>query len=239
MPLPDRAIHELLRKFGPHILKLLASIEFFSIDGTYDAAEVEQQIRSAPEWKRYQVASEEKNSRIWEIVGAAYILDAIVGGSAEVAKKYRLPVIPKPTAQDYMNRYIKSHGGEFITNMSRTDQRKLVNFIWYDAGRNERPFAKIIDQQPHLRYVLDQGNHRTETIIRTEKFRATNYGSWRFAGDNGATKKRRWEVGDKRTRASHRAMIGQVVAIDKPYSNGEMFPGEKDINCRGHDEYIF
>jgi len=239
MSLPDRQIHAILQKFGPKILALLTAIGFFELEGPYDASEIEQQIRTSPEWKRYQAASKEKNSRVWEIVGATYILDAITGGARQVAGKYRLPAIAKPTAQEYMDRYIKTHGGEFIKNMSRTDQRKLVNFIWYNAGQNERPFAKVIDQQPHLRYVLDQGNHRTETIIRTEKFRATNYGSWRFAGDNGATKKRRWEVGDKRTRASHRAMMGEVVAIDEAYSNGEMYPGEEDINCRGHNEYIF
>jgi hypothetical protein len=29
------------------------------------------------------------------------------------------------------------------------------------------------------------------------------------------------------------------VQIDQPYSNGEMYPGETEINCRGWDEFSF
>jgi uncharacterized protein with gpF-like domain len=87
--------------------------------------------------------------------------------------------------------------------------------------------------------LVDNKEYRLKTIKRTETNRATGYGSWKFAGDNGAKTKTRREVGDKRTRPSHLAMMGETVQINKPYSNGEMYPGEKDINCRGHNQYNF
>jgi len=35
---------------------------------------------------------------------------------------------------------------------------------------------------------------------------------------------------DDRVRDEHAAMNGEIVDIDKPFSNGEMYPG--DVNCR-------
>ncbi|MCK9570260.1 phage head morphogenesis protein [Candidatus Pacearchaeota archaeon] len=249
MTLPDRAIHELLRKFGPHILKLLASIEFFAIDGTYDALEIEQQIRTSPEWKRYQAASKEKNSRIWEIVGAAYILDAIVGGAGEVAKKYRLPVIPKPTAQDYMATYIKEHGGEyigrkkiydgvFVNQLSRADQKQIMKFIWANAGMNERPLAaNILKTQPRLAYLVDNKRYRLEMIKRTEVHRAVNYGAQRFAKDSGFGKNTWYTAGDKRVRDAHKLNNNVTVEIGDKFPNGERYPSETSIRCRCHLSY--
>lgn len=229
--LSDEEIHRLLAEFGPAILKVLRANGFFDLEGEYDPAEVTREITTSPAYREYKAASQKKNSKIWDIVKAVIIGQAIQAGIDSFRKDYP-KVKAKPSAQDYMNRYVKEHGGEFITNMGRTDQKKLVGFIWSNAGMNERPMAKVIAQQPHLKYLLDTGNHRAETIIRTEKFRATTYGTHFTAQDAGFKKKTWHTAGDKRVRPSHAALNGLTIAIDEIFPNGEIVPGEATINCR-------
>lgn len=245
-------LHDILSGFKSSVLDALDGIDLWDIEGEYDAMEKITELKSSPEWKAYQKESKEKNSRIWELVKALFIPAAIGAGIATIRRDYKPQlarqvvkektkgVVPKrPTAKDYANQYIRERGGEFITNMSRTDQKKLVDFIWSNGGEHERPQKNMINNQPHLRYVLDQGRHREETIVRTEKARATRYGSWSYAKDWGAKTKTRQEVGDARTRPSHRALMGETVPINDPYSNGEQYPGETDINCRGNNIFNF
>ena len=40
------------------------------------------------------------------------------------------------------------------------------------------------------------------------------------------------DSGDGKVRDEHAAMNGETVPFDQPYSNGQMFPGETDFNCR-------
>jgi len=247
--LPERQINDILKRFGPKILALLTAIGFFELEGPYDASQVEQQIRTSPEWKRYQTASKEKNSRIWEIVGAAYILDAITSGARQVAGKYRLPAIAKPTAQEYMDRYIKEHGGEyigrkkifdgvFVNQLTRADQNAIMKFVWANAGMNERPMATaILKTQPQLAYLVDNKGYRLRNIKRTEVNRAVSYGSQMFAKDSGFEKNTWHTAGDKRVRDAHRANNGKTVKIGEKFPNGETRPSESSMNCRCHLSY--
>lgn len=228
--MPDETdIHSLLAGFSDEVIAFLEAARFFDLEGEYDPVEFYSQIPKKVK-DEYKAASAEKNSKVWDIVEAVVIGQAIGAGIKQFQKDY--PVKFKPSAQDYMDRYVKEHGGQFIKNMSRTDQQKLVNFIWSNAGAHERPLAKKIAEQPHLKYVLDQGNHRYETIVRTEKFRATTYGSHFSAQDAGFKKKTWHTAGDKRVRPSHRMQNNLTIAIDEIFPNGEMVPGEATINCR-------
>lgn len=228
-------LHAELSGFSQEVIDLLEAGDFWDLEGTYSPAEFYSHIPKRAR-EEYKAASDEKNSRVWGIVKAVVIGQAISAGIQQFKKSY--PSRPvKPSAQDYMNRYIKERGGEFIKNMGRTDQKKLVDFIWSNAGQHERPLAKQIANQPHLKYVLDQGKHRYETIVRTEKFRATSYGSFQSARDSRFTTKTRVSAGDKRVRPSHRALAGITVPIDDPYPNGETYAGENSINCRCRDRY--
>lgn len=81
-----------------------------------------------------------------------------------------------------------------------------------------------------------------ERIVRTETVRATNAGnldSMTFAANRGLPIKKKWLATlDSRTRDSHQGMDGEVRDVDKPFSNGLMFPGDpagaasEVINCR-------
>ena len=230
--MPNSPIHSILAEFQDEVIAVLESGGFFDIEGQYDAAALYASIPKRDK-QAYIKASDEKNSRIWDIVKGLIVGKAISAGISAFGKSYPMKV--KPSAQDYMNRYVKEHGGKFITNMGRTDQKKLVGFIWSNAGVHERPLARKIDQQPHLRWILDQGWHRNETIVRTEKARATEYGTYRTAKDNGFKKKVWITAGDKRVRPSHRAMNGERVGISETFSNGLEFPF--DINCRCRVRY--
>lgn len=234
--LPDEEIHRLLAAFGPKVVAALQAIGFFDLQGEYNPTEVERELLKSPAFKEYKAESKAKNSKIWDVVKAVIIGQAIQAGIDSFRKDYP-KYKAKPSAQDYMNRYIKEHGGEFIKGMTLTDQKKLVNFIWANSGMHERPLARKIDEQPHLRYVLDQGNHRNETIIRTERYRGTSFGTWQCAYDSGFKTKTRHAAMDKRTRPSHAAMNGETVPINTPYSNGEQFCGENSINCRCRDSF--
>ncbi len=243
-------LHKLLASFGPAIIAFLTSIGFFDIDGPYDAQEL---LASAPARvkREYAKSSQEKNSKVWQTVSSLFLFDSILSGVKQTAKEYPAPIqrsiarkiasgIPQKTveavmrksAQDYMNEYVKSESGKFITNMGRTDQKKLVDFIWSNAGEHERPLAKMINKQPHLRYVLDQGNHRVETIVRTEKARATRYGALKFAKDNDFKTKTWHSAGDKRVRPSHGSLSGKTIPIKDDFPGEGQYPGSVSINCR-------
>jgi SPP1 gp7 family putative phage head morphogenesis protein len=87
---------------------------------------------------------------------------------------------------------------------------------------------------------------RAETIARTEMLEAlarSKEEAFRQAIDTGAVQatqvKKRWiATTDARTRDSHAAVNGEVVALDQPFSNGLRYPHEEGapveevVNCR-------
>ena len=250
--MPNSPIHTELAEFQDEVIALLDSADFFDIEGQFDPVEFYASIPKKAQTE-YAKASQEKNSRIWDILKAALIGSAITAGFMQVKKDYpkqekqyltkaeaQPKKYPQPrTAKNIADEYMREHGGELIRNMNRTDQKKLVAYIWSNAQRNERPLTRQIKNEPHIQSILDTGKHRTETIIRTERHRAINYGATAHAKDIGAKTKTRMEKQDLRTRPSHRALRGETVPIDKPYSNGEMYPNQIDINCRGSQLFDF
>lgn len=251
----DSDISRELRAFAPRIISVLDSIDFWGIEGEYDPVEMSTSIRSQPEYKRYVAESKEKNSRVWDLVKSLFVPIAIGAGIATIRKdyapqiarqvakdevKYKGVVPKKPTAQDYQNQYIKERGGEFITKMSRADQQQLTRFLWKNSGEHERPLAKrILKQEPTLGYLVDNKEYRLRAIKRTEVGRATRYGAMMYARDWGAKTKTRHSAFRPTSRESHKAISGEEVPIDKPYSNGEMFCKENSINCLCWDTFNF
>ena len=230
MPLEDD-IHNELISLAPEIIALLEAGGFWDLpEGPFDPTEF---ISSIPKRAKeeYKAESQAKNSRIWDLLKAALIGQAIGTGVDKFSKAY--PRVAPKNPKDFADEYIKKHGGEFIKGMGRTDQQRLVNFIWYQSGQNERPMKKMIAQQPYLQKILDRGKHRTETIVRTEKHRATSYGTHKSALFSGFTKKSWHTAGDKRVRDPHRSNASQgEIPIDDAFQNGEEYPSQNTINCR-------
>ena len=224
-------LHAELAGFSDEVVAVLEAGGFWDLpEGSFDPVEFYSGIpkKAKDEYKKESTA---KNSKVWDLVKAVLIGQAITAGVQQFKKSYparKVTANPK----DYADKYIAEHGGQFIRGMSRTDQKKLVGFIWANAGEHERPLARKIDQQPHLKWVLDRGNHRNETIVRTEKFRATTIGTHMSAQDAGFKKKTWHTAGDKRVRPSHRMQNDLTIKIDEIFPNGEIVPGEATINCR-------
>ena len=252
----ENDIHRELHAFGPYIVGLLDSADFFDLpEGPYDPLEWDTKIKSQPEYRQYVAESKKKNSRVWDMVKSLFIPAAIGVGIATIRRDYKPQlarqiakeeikykgVIPsRPTAQDYQNQYIRERGGEFITNMQRADRNFLTRFIWKNAGEHERPKAKaILKQEPLLSYLVDGKGHRLRAIDRTEKGRATAYGANEYARDWGAKTKTRHSAFRPTSRESHKAISGETVPIDKPYSTGEQYVRENFINCLCYETFGF
>ncbi|MDY0144045.1 MAG: phage minor head protein, partial [Bacteroidales bacterium] len=82
-------------------------------------------------------------------------------------------------------------------------------------------------------------NSSSKTIARTEVLSANNAGTVFGYKQSGVVEKKEWlATPDGRTRDSHSDMNGEVVLVDKDFSNGLEFPGdpsgapEEIINCR-------
>ena len=86
------------------------------------------------------------------------------------------------------------------------------------------------------------GYNNAIRIARTEGHRiqtTATMDAMKSAKDIGADVVKQWDATlDKRTRDSHAKVDGEIREIDKPFSNGLMFPGDPDgeagevINCR-------
>lgn len=112
------------------------------------------------------------------------------------------------------------------------DRLKILFTQWMTGSLTPKEFEWFEARMPEP---------RREMIARTETIRALNAVSYRLY-DSWGTKKKEWlATGDKRTRPDHRAVDGQVVAIDKPFKVGGyemMYPGDpagpasQVVNCR-------
>ncbi len=234
----ESEIHALLARFGPAVVAFLTSINFWEIEGPYDAQEVLSSI-PASDKRAYLKESKEKNSAVWNIAKSLFVFDGLLSGARRCAKTYNLPAPNATTlgSKPYVEAYYKERGLEFIKSLTATDTAKLKAFVWANASQNERPFAKMVLKEPNLRYITDMNEVRAKLIKRTETVIASNGGEFRFARDNGAKFKEWHAVNDRRTRPSHRALNGQIRAIDEPFPHGRMLPDEP--NCRCHLSYSF
>jgi hypothetical protein len=231
--LPDKEIHAILQKFGPQITKYLQSIGYFDISGPYEPLDIMDQVAM----RKYLIASKAKNKEVWSIL-EKWLLPEMVGNGEKFIAVYGLKKQAIPV-REIATEYIEKRGGELIKRMVKTDQKKLTAYVWQNSMKNERPLARQILKEQNLAGIVDNSGFRTRTIIRTERGRAIRSGARSISLDAGAKSRIRREVGDHRTRKTHFKMIGEEVPMTDPYSNGEMYPGETEINCRGWDEFSF
>lgn len=99
----------------------------------------------------------------------------------------------------------------------------------------------IGDTSKRVKLALERNMNNSLRVARTETTTALNDAN--LKGMEKAQKKlnlkKQWVATlDGRTRDRHRAMDGETVPIDKPFSNGLMYPGDQSgppaevINCR-------
>ena len=230
--LPDRVIQQILQRFGPEIMAYLDAVGFDDVEGPYKPLEL---IQPGP-MQEYVLASRMKNKAIWKAV-EGYLFPEMELSSQAFAKAYKLEEVWN--VDRIAKAYFKPRSGAFIKAMTRTDKKLLTNFIFANSGMNERPLARAILKQPNLSTIVDNSGFRARRIIRTERHRMTWGSSLEFAKEAGSQTKEWRTVGDGRVRNSHRALNGEIVAIEESFSDGEAYPGESSINCRCHLEYGF
>lgn len=88
--------------------------------------------------------------------------------------------------------------------------------------------------------------HNAETNARTAALDSMKLGQ-RLSMEDAIAKgvytreklMKQWSgVMDSRERPEHRAMEGEIVHFDQPFSNGQIIPGETDYNCRCFARYF-
>jgi HK97 family phage portal protein len=129
-------------------------------------------------------------------------------------------------------KFIEKETGWLITGVSETTRTAVRKAIaeGMEAGDGVTALAK------RIREVGEFSPSRASLIARTEATRATN-GAAReslseYSREYGIRVEKEWlTAGDARVRDEHRAMEGERVGVDEPFSNGLQYPSEPNCRC--------
>jgi len=126
-------------------------------------------------------------------------------------------------------KWIKERGGMLIKSISDTTLEKLKKTLAEGIANGE----SIPNLASRISGVYDEAKEsRSVLIARTETITASNSGSYQAYKQSGVVEKKEWlATMDDRVRDEHAAMNGEVVDLDKPFSNGLMFPSEPNCRC--------
>lgn len=175
----------------------------------------------------------------------------IVGRVNPVTKRREGGIIGITSIQE---RYVANARAELASGdpakmaayFDRARRDKSLDGFVTRAIKEKKPVAPEDIKRLTGRYADRLLKLRGEVVGRTESMASISAGrqaSWEQAAIKGGFSvsdvTKRWVATlDKRTRDHHLHMNGEVVAMDKPFSNGLMFPGDPDgppgeiINCR-------
>jgi SPP1 gp7 family putative phage head morphogenesis protein len=141
--------------------------------------------------------------------------------------------------QDFMQpkftKWIKKYGLNQVKDINKTTMEKLQKTLveGIDAGEG---IPKLRDRISEV--FTEAKTSRAEKIARTETHNTVGTGTQEtYLAAN--VKQKEWLTTiDGRERETHAAINGEIQDIDKPFSNGLMFPGdpsgspEEIVNCR-------
>lgn len=130
--------------------------------------------------------------------------------------------------------YFDLHLLESVTSIDETTRTYILFTLrrGFREGWSTEEMVRAINDRLYMKF-------RAERIVRTESTRATNYGITIGAEKYDFEVQKEWiAIRDNRTRHSHRGVDGELRDLDKPYTNGLMFPGDptapikETANCR-------
>ncbi len=136
---------------------------------------------------------------------------------------------------DDIKSWLDSRAEIFLTTINKTTFSKLRDDFSESIAAEEGREGLIKRIQDRYK---DDKKYRPAVIARTEVHNSTQYGTMQGYKQGGLTTKIWVAVMDGATRDSHAAVDGEERPIDRPFSNGLMFPGdpkapaEEVINCR-------
>jgi len=129
--------------------------------------------------------------------------------------------------------WIAKNGAASIKTILATnlDDVKRVILAGHDENLSTPQIARNIRQ-----FYTDQSASKAMRVARTEVSHGAGFGQREAARQSGVVKTHSWiSSRDGRVRDEHVLMDtdeNHDVSFDKPYSDGSMYPGENDINCR-------
>jgi hypothetical protein len=130
--------------------------------------------------------------------------------------------------------YFNLHLLESVTSIDQTTRNHILKIM-------EQGFRELWSTEEIVKAINDKlyMKNRAARIARTESTRAAGYGVITGAGDYDYEVQKEWiSIPDNRRRHSHANVEGEQRDLDKPFSNGLMFPGdpegppEETIFCR-------
>lgn len=205
----------------------------------------------SPEWEKMLTAIsaaliEDFGSEIAEDLGAEKSDDLIrlsdtdaaltkylaTSGVAAAHKEYKWVFNPFSAA---VRAWIIKNGAASIKTILATNLDDVKRVIL--AGVDENLTTPQIGRNLRQFYV-DRSPYKAMRVARTETSHAAGFGQREAARQSGVVKTHTWVTSrDDRVRDAHAAMDGETVDLDKAYSEGSMYPGEQDINCRCVESY--
>lgn len=135
-----------------------------------------------------------------------------------------------------------SHLGENVGELKKHIAAEVSRGV--ATGMSYKQVAQLIKAKMVGNYTDVPGGalHRAVTIARTEGHRVQTQSAMNAAynaKEKGADVLKQWDAAlDARTRDSHAMVDGEIRELDKPFSNGLMFPGDPSggaaevVNCR-------
>jgi len=131
---------------------------------------------------------------------------------------------------------MKSRRLQFVNDTTRRQLEDEIRRYQEEVASGLVQGESIQSLSDRIKRVYNVSSSRSAAIARTETTGALNGSSQLYYEEAGATKKQ-WVVADSEARDAHLALDGEIRDINKPFSNGLMFPGddgpaEEVVNCR-------
>lgn len=196
-----------------------------------DLIEVAERVIDSlqPEWEKMLTAI---SAALIEDFGGE-IAEDLSGKSNPDASEFKWTFDPMSAAA---RAWIIKHGAEDVKSILATNLEDVKRVIL--AGRDEN--LSTVQIARNLRkFYTDRSPYKAMRVARTEVSHAAGFGQNEAAKQSGIVKKKQFITSrDDRVRDSHAAMDGETVELNESYSDGSMYPGENDINCRCVEGYL-
>jgi len=165
-----------------------------------------------------------------EAVWAEFIFPFIEDYTRSAGLDAMLMVNPETNFEmtDAVRKVLKKRAAEFGLGVNKTTREKITKAI--NTGLAEGESMAKISNRVNDSYK-EFSTYRADLIARTEATAANNEGFIEAYKQSGVATHKEWiATKDDRTRDEHLAMNGEIVKVNKKFSNGLMYP--KEPNCR-------
>jgi SPP1 gp7 family putative phage head morphogenesis protein len=138
--------------------------------------------------------------------------------------------------------WVKSHAASHVKTILDTQKAAMRDLIAEGVSNN---LTNVEIAKSIRGFYEENARYLSMRVARTETAAAAGFGQREAAKQSGVVQLKRWiSSRDDRVRDSHVDIDGEEQALDEPYSNGLMFPGDPDgepsesIQCRCAEQYF-